>query len=87
MCPKFLYYAVKTLNKEQKRAARQMRLGLLLEMSTNGIPGQLSGFVVENFDPATMNLNLPAGSIEIRELDYKKFLCEYFDKFQFHCEF
>ncbi|KAL4579520.1 hypothetical protein LXL04_015670 [Taraxacum kok-saghyz] len=36
------HYAVKTLNKEQKRAVRQMRLGLLLEMSTNGIPGQLS---------------------------------------------
>ncbi|KAL4567262.1 hypothetical protein LXL04_022841 [Taraxacum kok-saghyz] len=63
----FFNFNVNFIKDFEQRAVRQMRLGSLLEMSTNGLPGKLSRFVVDNFDPTTMNLNLPTGSIEITE--------------------
>ncbi|CAH1415983.1 unnamed protein product [Lactuca virosa] len=65
MCPKMLFDVVKSINKQQRKAVREMRLGSLLTMASNGIPGKLSRYVVNCFDPDKMKINLPVGSIDI----------------------
>lgn len=65
MCPKMLFDVVKSINKQQRKAVREMRLGSLLIMTSNGIPGKLSRYVLNCFDLDKMKINLPVGSIDI----------------------
>ncbi|CAH1436214.1 unnamed protein product [Lactuca virosa] len=65
MSPKKFYDIVKSLNKEQKKAVREMGLGSLLRIATNGISGKLACFVVNSFNPSDMKMHLPNAKIDI----------------------
>ncbi|CAH1427002.1 unnamed protein product [Lactuca virosa] len=65
MSPKKFYDIVKSLNKEQKKAVREMGLGSLLRIATNGISGKLARFVVNSFNPSDMKIHLPNAKIDI----------------------
>ena len=58
---------VSILNKEQKKAVKEMGLGSLLRVAINGIPGKLSRFVVNSFEPKDMKMHLPLGTIDVTE--------------------
>ncbi|CAH1432152.1 unnamed protein product [Lactuca virosa] len=65
MSPKKFYDFFKSLNKEQKKAVREMGLGSLLRIATNGISGKLARFVVNSFNPLDMKIHLPNAKIDI----------------------
>ncbi|CAI9294174.1 unnamed protein product [Lactuca saligna] len=65
MSPMKFYDIVKSLNKEQKKAVREMGLGSLLRIATNGISGKLAHFVVNLFNPLDMKIHLPNAKIDI----------------------
>ncbi|CAH1432239.1 unnamed protein product [Lactuca virosa] len=50
---------------EQKKAVREMGLGSLLRIATNGISGKLARFVVNSFNPSDMKIHLPNAKIDI----------------------
>ncbi|KAJ9538976.1 hypothetical protein OSB04_031709 [Centaurea solstitialis] len=56
--PKGLYDPVKKLTPSQKVAVEEMGLGNMLNMSLDGIPGILVYFVVDNFNPDMMQLEV-----------------------------
>ncbi|CAH1417781.1 unnamed protein product [Lactuca virosa] len=66
MSPKKFYDIVKSLNKEQKKkTVREMRLGSLLRIATNGISGKLARFIVNSFNPSDMKMHLPNAKIDV----------------------
>ncbi|CAH1438263.1 unnamed protein product [Lactuca virosa] len=50
---------------EQRKAVREMGLGSLLRIATNGISGKLARFVVNSFNPSDMKIHLPNAKIDI----------------------
>ena len=67
LSPKKFYDVVASLNNEQKKSVREMGLGSLLKIATNGITGKLARFVVNSFNPNDMKMHLPKGVVEITE--------------------
>lgn len=60
-----LINVIRSLNKDQKKAVRELGFGSLLKLSIDGIPGKLSRYVVNKFNPQDMKIHLPEASIEI----------------------
>ncbi|KAL4577531.1 hypothetical protein LXL04_013640 [Taraxacum kok-saghyz] len=67
LSPKKFYDVVASLNNEQKQSVREMGLGSLLKIATNGITGKLARFVVNSFNPNDMKMHLPKGVVVIIE--------------------
>ncbi|KAL7588670.1 hypothetical protein Lser_V15G40534 [Lactuca serriola] len=65
MSPKKFYDIVKSTNKEQRKAVREMGLGSLLRIATNEISGKLARFVVNSFNPSDTKIHLPNAKIDI----------------------
>ncbi|KAL4579734.1 hypothetical protein LXL04_015898 [Taraxacum kok-saghyz] len=63
LSPKKFYDVVASLNNEQKHSVREMGLGSLLKIATNGITGKLARFVVNSFNPNDMKMHLPKGLV------------------------
>ena len=63
--PKCLNEVVSKLNDSQKDAVRKMGLECLLDMSINGVTAKLGYFIVDNLDPACMQIRLGHGVIDI----------------------
>jgi hypothetical protein len=55
------------MSKAQKAAVRKMGFGKILSLKVNGIPSQLGLFVVENFNPKTMSIEMGDKKIKVDE--------------------
>ncbi|KAI7739906.1 hypothetical protein M8C21_029308 [Ambrosia artemisiifolia] len=63
--PKPFYNAIKSLSSPQKKKVMDIGFGALLGSNCSGIPSAIGYFVVDSFDPKSMELTLPNGSIQI----------------------
>lgn len=67
--PKTLFTAIQSLNDSQKKSVIEMGFGSLLSMKLDGIPAKLGFFVVDNFNPESMEIILKKGVIKIIKED------------------
>ncbi|MFS7986668.1 hypothetical protein Hanom_Chr11g01013001 [Helianthus anomalus] len=56
---------INVLSFEQRTAVKQMGFGRLLKFKVDGMPAKLANYVVERFNPSTMEINLPCGDIKV----------------------
>ncbi|PWA60900.1 hypothetical protein CTI12_AA379850 [Artemisia annua] len=63
--PKMLFNALQTLRPVQKACVEQMGFGGMLDMKLDGIPSKMGFYVVDNFNPETMELKVNNHSIVI----------------------
>ncbi|KAJ0840085.1 hypothetical protein HanPSC8_Chr14g0614511 [Helianthus annuus] len=60
-----MYLGIKGLSKKQRDAVRSLGFGKLLSFQVDGIPSKLGHFVVDNFDPEEMAINLGSDIIKV----------------------
>ena len=53
------------LSEEQKACVREMGLGEVLNMKLIDVPGALTYYILEKFNPKTMKIHLPCGTIDV----------------------
>ncbi|KAI7754403.1 hypothetical protein M8C21_020232, partial [Ambrosia artemisiifolia] len=63
--PTQLTRCIKILSDEQRLAVKDMGLGRLLNLKMDGIPAKLGHYVVDNFNPDSLELTLPSATLGI----------------------
>ncbi|KAK9062943.1 hypothetical protein SSX86_020133 [Deinandra increscens subsp. villosa] len=63
--PHQLFKAVTKLKENQRAAVRQMGMGRILKLRVDGIPGKLGHFVVDKFNPKTLEIDLGTAKIKV----------------------
>jgi len=65
--PRQLCLCIKELTKKQRDAVRSLGFGKILSIKVDGIPSKLGHFVVDRFNPETMEIKLGDRSIKVDE--------------------
>ncbi|KAK9050419.1 hypothetical protein SSX86_030611 [Deinandra increscens subsp. villosa] len=63
--PHQLFKTVTKLKENQRAAVRQMGMGRILKLRVDGIPGKLGHFVVDKFNPKTLEIDLGTAKIKV----------------------
>ncbi|KAI7752490.1 hypothetical protein M8C21_012587, partial [Ambrosia artemisiifolia] len=63
--PTQLTRCIKILSDEQRLAVKEMGFGRLLNLKMDGISAKLRHYVVDNFDPGSLELTLPSATLSI----------------------
>ncbi|MFS7997473.1 hypothetical protein Hanom_Chr12g01142211 [Helianthus anomalus] len=65
---------IKVVYSEQRMAIKEMGFGRLLKFKVDGMPAKLANYMVEMFNPSTMELNFPCGNTKVNVEAIQKLL-------------